>query len=284
MEENKKNSKLPIAVIAGVLVIALAGGVMKTVAASERKNALNTMTEMVDTKVQEIDSFIGDAKKTLTLYADAPEIKKMLNDPENEKAAVEAQEFTERYSESINELEGIYTSDLSTCVLVHSDSKIVGMITRPDPDSAEELVQLMLDSEDGIYSNGILLSPASGTQIVSMYKSISGDDDNCIGFAGLGVKAGSVLNNDNPSIKGVESASYSLIRVDHNMYIFNADPEADSNEVTNNSILSLCSELSGTDAPAKGTIDYKDETGSYTAAYSFMPEYGMLLMLEGKTD
>ena len=256
---------------------------MRAAAVSERKNALSTMAELADQRVQQINSFIGDAKKTLTVYADAPEIKKALEEPENEKAAAEAQEFTEQYSEHIDDLEGIYASDLTTLVRIHNDRRIVGMITRPNPDTVKELMQSMQDAEDGIYDTGIIRSPASGVQIVSLYKLISGDGDNNVGFAGFGVKADSLFNNDIPSLKGVKSAYYSMISVDHHKYLFKGDSETGGEDVTNDSILSLCNELSGTDAPAKGNIAYQDENGSYIAAYSFMPEYGMLVMAEGKT-
>ena len=283
MAENKKTSKFPFAVLAGAILIVLAGAAMRTVAVSERKNTLNTMTELADQRVQLIDSFIKDAKETLRIYADAPEIKKMLVDTENESSAAAAQEFTENYAEQIDNLEGIYASELSTLVRTHNNSKVVGMITRSDPDSANKLVQSMLDAEDGICNNGIVQSPASGILIVSLYKLISNGDENYIGFAGLGLKADSLFKNDIPSLKSVENASYMIISVSSHAYIFAGDPDAVDKKVTNDSLLSLCSDLNGTDASAKGNMKYTDENGRHIAAYSYMPEYGMLVMLEGTT-
>ena len=283
MEEKKKRSKLPLAVIAGALVIAIAGGALKGASVAARKNALNTMAGLTEERVQLIENLFTEGKKTLTLYADAPEIKALLEDPDNDKAVEEAQEFTEYYSEHIDDLEGIYASELSTHVLTHTNKQVVGMITRADTNNQKKLMEAMLDSEDGLYNCGIIMSPASGRNIVSMYKIIPGDDDGYIGFAGLGLIADSLLSNDIPSMKGIKSASYKIINVNNRKYIFGGDSDAAGNDITNDSLLSLCSELSGTDSPAKGNIEYKDENGSYIAAYSYMPECGTLVMLEGKS-
>ena len=282
MKDKKNKTKLLAAITAGAAVIAVAGGAMRAVKVSERKNALNIMAGLADQRVQMIERFIADEKKTLTEYADAPELRKMLADQKDSKAYEAAQTFTERYAEQIDDLECIYASEPSTLVRVHNDKKFVGMITRTNPDSVNELMQAMQDAEDGIYDAGIIRSPASRIPIVSLYKGISDDDDNNIGFAGLAIIADSLFRNDIPSLKGIECASYSIIRADLHNYLCKGDSVISDWEVKNDSILSLCSELSGTDAPAKGNIAYKDESDRYIAAYSYMPAYSILVMAEGK--
>ena len=45
----------------------------------------------------------------------------------------------------------------------------------------------MSNAGNGVYNTGIIISPATRKQIVSMYKAVYDDDNNPIGLVGLGV-------------------------------------------------------------------------------------------------
>ena len=52
--------------------------------------------------------------------------------------------------------------------------------------------------------------------------------------------------------------------------------------LTNEDIQKLCGTLSGKTDAADGTLEYQDDSGKYFSAYSYMPEYGWLLLLDAR--
>lgn len=84
----------------------------------------------------------------------------VLKNPENKSAIDAAQKYTESFSEDINNLEGLYTSEWNTHVLAHTNAGVVGITTR-EGDSLKALQDILI-ATDGVYNTGIIISPASG--------------------------------------------------------------------------------------------------------------------------
>ena len=89
---------------------------------SIRESTINSMKTIVDERSQIIENYVHETESYLTAYSRAGEIKKLLLDPTDEKAAAEAQKYTEVYSGDIENLEGIYVSEWNTHVLAHTYS------------------------------------------------------------------------------------------------------------------------------------------------------------------
>lgn len=85
-------------------------------------------------------------------------------------------------------LEGIYMSEWSTHILTHTDSNVVGMITRKDEAPRKALHDALIEKgNDKVYNTGIINSPATGLQIISMYKGVFDENGQPIGLVGAGI-------------------------------------------------------------------------------------------------
>ncbi len=135
-----------------------------------------------------------------------------------------AQEYTEVFSADIANLEGLYISEWNTHVLAHTNAAVVGIITR-EGDPLVALQESML-ATDGVYNTGNIISPASGQQIVSMYKAVLDENGNPIGLVGGGIFTEGLINMlDGLEIKGLEHTGYYMVNVADGKYIFTAEEE-----------------------------------------------------------
>lgn len=71
-----------------------------------QESTINSMKTIVDERSQIIENYVHETESYLTAYSRAGEIKLLL-DPTDEKAAAEAQKYTEVYSGDIENLEDI---------------------------------------------------------------------------------------------------------------------------------------------------------------------------------
>ena len=150
------------------------------------QNVSTTATDNLQTIVQErsqiVENYVQESEVILSAYSKAGEILKVLKNPENKSAVDAAQKYTESFSADINNLEGLYVSEWNTHVLAHTNAGVVGITTR-EGDSLQALQDILL-ATDGVYNTGIIISPASGDQIVSMYRAIYDESGNPAGLVG----------------------------------------------------------------------------------------------------
>ena len=149
----KKRSEIPLAVLAGALIIALPEIIANNKYESSKKNTLNEMSSILDQRVCLINNFIDNAEQTLNIYSSAYDITAMLNEPENK-------DLTKR-------------------------AKAVGMITRSDPQSLKALHEKLFAAGGEVCNLGILMSPATNLPSLILYKAIYNDNNEPIGIAGL---------------------------------------------------------------------------------------------------
>ena len=108
----------------------------------------------------------------------------LLNTEDMEKVKA-AQAYTEYFSKDISNLDGIYTSNWETKVLTHTNPDVPG-ITMREGEPLKQLQDSVLAAGE-IYNTGIVVSPASGRQVVSMYRGIYDSNGSPLGIAGLAV-------------------------------------------------------------------------------------------------
>lgn len=140
----------------------------RTITGNIRENTIESMKTIVDDRSQIIESYVRKAESHLTAYSRAGEITDLLLHSADPAAVAAAQGYTERFSQDIERLEGIYVSEWNTHVLAHTNKAVVGITTR-EGDPLKQLQEAMLKA-DGVYNAGFIFSPASGKQIVSMYR------------------------------------------------------------------------------------------------------------------
>ena len=282
MMKGKKFSKLTILLaLQFIIMIILSLIITITISSATRKNTIEHMETITDERAHIILNYVENAEKTLTYYSKAEQVADLLKNPSDPAATKKAQEFTEDYSASIDNVEGLWIGEWNTHCIAHTNPGTVGITTRKDPDKLKELQDAMLAAGDKVYNTGMILSPATGKQIVSMYKAVYDESGNPIGFVGLGIFTDKLIDNlNNLSIKGLDDVTYSMVNVNDGKYVFNDDPELVYNAAENDDIRKLCSELKGTGKDKNGSFEYKKDGKKYTSIYTYIPEYGWLLMLD----
>lgn len=274
----RKTAKLAAGMTAGIILISLTGCVIG------KQSTMDEMSVLTKERVRVIKDFVEDSEQMLTHYSQTPRVAKLLSDPDNKELAEEVQKYTESYSDDIENIDGIYVGTFETEILAHTDRDVIGIVTRNDPDTRKALWDSLLSSGDQVYNAGIIMSPRIGSQTLSLYKGIYNEKDEPIGFTGFGVKTDALTeSNHNIAVKGVKDAFFTMFNTENAKYIFAPETEQIWQEVQAEEIRSLCASFKGKDAAAEGTLAYKDDSGKYIAAYSYMPEYGWLLMLNVKS-
>ena len=198
MNDSKKISTVSIVLIIELIImIILSLVVTKTISSTTRKSSMDNMQTIANERAHIIQTYVENSENILKYYSKAEQITNLLNDPTDRSLQEKAQAYTENYSKDIPNLEGIYVSEWNTHVLAHTDADVVGLVTRKDPEPLQQLQDAMLEAGSGVYNTGIILSPASGNQIVSMYKAIYNENGKAIGLVGLAIRTDGLINTLN---------------------------------------------------------------------------------------
>lgn len=286
-----------VIIIQLIIMLGLSLFITKTVSSKTRDNAVDHMGAITDERAHIIDSYIEDAEKTLRAFSKAAQIKDLLEyentmdlqetltsaSPDQKAVQLQqvAQEYTEQFSKEIDNLEGLWVGTWKTFVLTHSNPDVVGITTRSDPDRLKELQNAMVGGDRGLYDAGIIISPASQKQCISMYIAIYDSKGEPVGLAGLGIfTSGLVQTLDNIPVRGIENSFYSMVNVSNNKYIFNKNADNIDIEATNPEILDLCKKFKGTDKAVTGEFEYKDGGKKYVSSYTYMPSHGWIVMID----
>ena len=243
-----------------------------------RENTIDSMTTTVMERATIVEKYIQEAEAYLTAYSRAGEIVNLLKDPTNVECQKLAQSYTEKYSGDRKNLEGIYVSEWDTHVLAHTNAGVVGIVTRTG-DPLKALQTTLIEANDGVYNAGIIISPASQKQIISMYKAVLDENGNPIGLVGAGIFTNGLkeLLAALP-INGMPNAKSYLVNVETGTYVFNEDEEKIDTVTENEAILNLIAN------PIEDPIGFIElEDGSITT-YCYMPTRGWLYIIADTAD
>lgn len=245
-----------------------------------RESAVNSLQTSAKDRSEIISNYIQSTEDRLTAYLKAEQIYDLLEEPGNADKAAAAQKYTESFSKDIDSLEGIYASTWDTMVRTHTNPQVIGKVTRSDADSLGKLHDAL--NSGGVYNAGIIISPASGEQIISMYSKVTDDNGDPIGLGSIGIYTSGLVEKLNQlPLTGIDNAVYYLINVSTGEYIFSPDPEkitTIADEPYMNEIISRVR-----DGEGSGSITYKDGR-EYTAAYTFMENQGWAFVLADKSS
>ena len=297
IKENKKISTLNLLLIIQLVVMVIITlGIIMTVSKATRNNTIEHMKTLTDERAQIIESYVKNAEKTLTYFGKAQQVKDILNranelngdtdiltDADSKAIVENAQLYTEDFSADIDNLEGIWIGEWSTHCITHTNRNVVGMTTRKELAPLQQLQNsLIAAGKDGVYNAGMIISPATSKQIVSMYKAVFDENDQPLGFVGLGIFTNQLINNLNElSIKDMDNSTYSMVNVKDDKYVFHADSAMIGEYASNKKIASICDSISGGGQEYEGSFTYTGDDGiEYVSTYTYMPEYGWLLLLD----
>ena len=282
MNDQKKFSTISLVLLTEIAVMLILSIVVtKTISSTTQKSSMDNMQAITNEHTHIIRTYVENSEDILKFYSKADQITELLKDPADRSLQEKAQAYTESYSNDIENLEGIYVSEWNTHVLAHTNPEVVGLVTRKDPEPLKQLQDAMLSAGDGVYDTGIIISPASDKQVVSMYKAVYGENHEPIGLVGLGIYTEQLVKTlDDLKTTSSGSVFYTMINVSDTKYIFNRNEELIGTPTRNKSILTICKRLiSGTELTS-GSFEYQSDGTDYISTYSYMPDYNWLLIVD----
>jgi len=244
-------------------------------------------------QVTDLLNKVNDEKNGLS----GDELTKDVKDMSVEELTSIAQKLTSEFGGSIPSCEGLWIGTWDTVVLTHSTSQeSIGMQTRKDEALLDELREKMKSKGNGVYNAGIIKSPATGNQIVSMYKAIYDKNSKPIGLVGLGIKTDGLINTldrisgankDMNNAKNKEkygkselrNANYLMLSSTANTYLFVPDKEKINQEVEIPELKELCEKYGNKNTQDEGKVEYKVNGTEYVASYVYLPNYNWLFLV-----
>lgn len=288
MMEEKKNKRkgtlgqkitLSVLLMQIVIILILSVFVVISTTKSTKQTAINNMQAVTQERAQIIQNFVDQTENTLMAYSKAGEVTALLQNQSDSVATAAAQKYTQSFAADASNLEGIYMSAWDSTTLAHSNSGAIGLVTRTG-DSLKGLQNSMLATK-GVYNVGILISPASGQQVVSIYHAMLDDSGSPMGFVGAAVYTSSLIEMlDGLTINGMESMGYCMLNTKDGKYIFAEDPEKVATVTEETYLLDLCTKLAGGTEDVTGHLEYRKNGQNYTATYQYMAEHGWIFMVE----
>ncbi len=249
-----------------------------------RKNTVYSMQTIVDDRSQIIENYVHETESYLTAYSRAGEIQNLLANPTDADAVAAAQKYTEVYSADIENLEGIYASEWNTHVLAHTNAAVVGITTR-EGDPLKALQDSML-AADGVYNVGFIFSPASGQQIISMYRACLNEAGEPVGLVGAGIYLTGLKELlDSLPTAGLDNAQYYLVNTQTGEYIFHENKEMCGKAAEEEYIADILDKVKqGNGMMTTDYIEYDDNGEKSIAAYHYIPSRSWLFLLTDTTD
>ena len=244
-----------------------------TMTSSMKQSEIENLQTILKMETGIIEEYIHHQEEMLVAYSDEQIIKEFLKEPDNEEKKRQAQEYTEKYYARLDNWEGLYIGEWNTHVIAHSNREHVGMITRTDPAYLKQLQDAMT-SRNGLYNAGMIVSPASGKLVLSLYCPVFDDDGKTIvGYVGGGPFAEQLDELLNASKDG--KTQHYMINVLSDKYIFSQNKEHMAMSIEDDMLLSISSALREDNSVPNGTKEYTDQKeGRSIASYRYLPEYG----------
>lgn len=285
----KKQVKITYLIIALIIVVqTIVLSILYTVVSGSIENNMSqstiaSMQTMVKERSQIITNYVNETENYLTAYSRAGEITDLLMHPTDANAVSAAQKYTETFSADIANLEGIYASEWNTHVLAHTNPKVVGITTR-EGDSLKAL-QDSMTAVEGVYNVGIIFSPASGNQVISMYRACYDNQGNPIGLVGGAIFSSGLREIlDSLPTAGMENAKYYLVNSKTGEYIFHEDDEMMGTAVSEAHINEVIQNVSGVNESVTDYINYSDNGTDSIAAYHYIADRDWVFILTDSYD
>ncbi|MBE5954109.1 MAG: response regulator [Lachnospiraceae bacterium] len=248
----------------------------KSMTSEMKESEMEALHNSLSVETSIIKEYIYHQEDMLIAFSNEVEVIEFLKDPNNEEKRLRAQKHTEEYYGRLKNWEGLYIGEWNTHVIAHSDENIVGMTTR-EGEPLKELQDAMLE-RGGLYNAGIIVSPASGKLILSLYCPVYDyDGETILGYVGGGPFVEELKGLLAPAEK--QGASYYMINVNTNMCLLAQDEAMIATEIQDKLLLSVVQRINEGQGEQIGDIEYyDDEQGASVAAYQYISDYGWALI------
>ncbi len=282
MKNLKLATKISVIVIC-ILTIGLAvlwKSMDASVSSMIEKQILGNLNEAAGSRSEIAQQYVEAAEAYLLGYGQSVELKEALLHPEDAEVVAKAQEYTKSYGAVNGNLENIYLADYGSTVLVSFVEGPIGKTLR-EGDSLKQLQGQVFGSKE-ITNVGVLESPSTGKQVVSMYYPIY-DGDKPIGYVGSAIYAQELKNKlDQLQEGGSDAQDYMLLDAASNTYIFCPDEEKIGAAIEEGHVQKMIGfAQSGTGG---GFYPYTENGRDVMSVCQYMPErdWVLVMMMEHK--
>ena len=212
------------------------------------------------------EAYIQNGESTLENFAKSPIVVKFLQNQQDVTLQKEAQNYTMDCFNAAGNMEAIYVSNWDSTTLAHPVEKAIGVPTR-EGERLKDLQENMLASDD-LYNTGIIASPATGKQVVSMYAPVFDDKNNPIGYVGAAVYLNDVAEMfSDTSSMGFDSMYVYTVNGHDGIMIQHPNEEKVGQPVENEAVKQVLARISNNEEVKPGIINYVFKGENKYAAY-----------------
>ena len=226
----------------------------------------DSMLSLVKETGAGFESYIQNGEATLDNFAKSPIVVEFLQNQKDATLQVEAQEYTMECFNVAGNMEAIYISNWDSTTLAHPVESAIGSPTR----EGERLKALQdsLLATDGVYNTGVMKSPATGNQVVSMYAPVFDDKKNPIGYVGAALYLSDVAEMfSDTSSMGFDSMYIYTVNGHDGTMIQHPDKEKIGQPVENEAVKQILVRISNNEKVEPGIISYEFQGQNKYAAY-----------------
>ena len=272
-----KNWKLSKKLTLGIMLIViicislLYATANKTMKGVLEKSELSHVESVLTAQTSLVEEYVSRQEELLTAYSKTPAVRELLKDVDNVQKQEYAQAYTEDFFAGLDNWEGLYIGEWNTHCIVHSNPSVVGVTLRKG-DSLKSL-QDEMTSRNGLFDAGIIVSPASGKLILSMYCPVFDTDGKTIlGYVGGGPFVENLESLLHKLQRENSTAEYYMINVQSGMYIFAEDEALIATEILDDMLLSVIEQIKA--GEIVGEVKYEGKTGKQIANFQAINEHG----------
>lgn len=270
-----------ISVVLAVGLIALWKITDTQVSSLMREQVLQEMNDAVSTRSEIVEQYVQAAESYVIGYGQSLELKETLLKPNDAGVVATGQSYTESYAAVNGNLENIYLADYNSKVLVSYVKGPIGKTLR-EGDSLQQLRDAVFKSDE-MWNTGIMASPSTGMQVVSMYYPIY-NNGKPVGYVGGAIYAEELRNTLNALQESEDNKTdYMLLDAASGAYIFCADEEKIGTPVEEENVLKVIENASA-DKEQAGYCEYTENGKKMLAVYEYMPDRDWVLVIMTECD
>lgn len=253
----------------------------KTLNGMMEESERNHMESMLAGQTALIEEHVIRQEDMLTAFSKAPVVREFLKDVNNAEKQEAAQKYTEYYYEGLTNWEGLYIGEWDTHVIAHSNPNVIGVVTREG--EGLKALQDEMTSRGGLYDAGIIISPASGKLILSMYCPVfDTDGETILGYVGGGPFAEEMEALLNGLKREKDTERYYMINVETGMYIFADDQSLIATEIQDEMLLQAIGRIKA--GESAGELVYEGAEENFVVSYQYIDEHGWAVISYDSED
>ncbi len=245
-------------------------------------NITNQMIDVVESRASIINDYVSSAEEYMAAFGLSSDVRSCLTT--QDPAVIErGQKYTEEFAAVKGIFEGLYIATPDTHVLTHTNPNVVGITTR-EGDSLKEFQNTILAGPE-LTNLGIMVSPGSGSMIISMYDPIF-DGEECIGYVGAGVYASGLMDSLlNLDMEGLPNSEYVFLNAATGTYLYHPDESLLNTETTDPGYLEIIRMIKEKNDTQAGTYFYQDENGvDQMVVYKYLQDRDWVFMVHDDAD